>query len=96
MPAALLISLKPRVEDPLCQFDQEKISQNQRGNREYFALSFPLEKAAQLGFGPVEHLFAAGGEVPAGAVDIEVKHRHRRAERVALAPAAFLCRAFER
>src|SRR5204863_7287023 len=36
-----------------------------------------LERPAQFALGPFEHALLAGAQAPAGAVDVEVEHRHR-------------------
>ena len=51
-------------------------------------LSRPAKGLAQFEFGLFQNTFLIGWQVPAGAVDVEIQHGHRRGERVRLAPLA--------
>src|SRR5258708_8148512 len=56
----------------------------------------PAEFLAQLGFRLLQALLLRCRQVAAGAVDVEVQHRHRRLIGRALAALAAICRALER
>src|SRR6202012_3856302 len=56
----------------------------------------PPELAAQFGFGLLKRAAARGGEVPAGAIDVEDQHRQRGARGIRLAPTTLFGRMFER
>src|SRR5690554_5267218 len=59
-------------------------------------VSGPAESLAQRVLGFFQPLPVGLVEIFAGAIDVEHEHRHRRAERIGLAPLARLGRALER
>src|SRR5438874_1440288 len=59
-------------------------------------MGFPSVELPQLPFGRLEHLALRARQAFAAAIEMEVQHRHRRAERRALAAAAVLGRALQR
>src|SRR5262245_51229546 len=61
----------------------------------FSGMGFPSVELSQLVFRLVQHSAPSPGKLRAGAVDVEAEHRHRRAERRALAGAAALGRALE-
>src|SRR5687767_11911842 len=58
--------------------------------------SCPAEGLAQLVLGRLQGALARRRQVPAGAVEVEGQHRHRRSVRARLAPPAAFGRALER
>src|SRR6267143_2134125 len=59
-------------------------------------MGFPSVEFPELPFRALEHLALRARKALAAAIDVEVQHRHRRAERRALAAPAALGRALER
>jgi predicted outer membrane protein len=68
----------------------------QRGGRqEREPLGLAVEQPAQLHLGALEDVTALRRETPSGAVDVKIEHRHRRAERLGLAPPTLERRSFQ-
>src|SRR5882762_6374346 len=67
-----------------------------RSRVRFSGIGFPSVKFPELPFRAVESLALRAREALSGAIDVEVEHRHRRAERRALAALAALGRALER
>src|SRR6266496_3279352 len=59
------------------------------------SIAFP-EQFTKVGLCALQHLAPGAAQLRAHAIDVEIQHRHRRAERRALAPPASLCGSFER
>jgi hypothetical protein len=59
-------------------------------------MGFPSVKLAQLVLRRLQHLALRLRQAAAGTIDVKVEHRHRRAERRALAAVAALSGALER
>src|SRR2546421_4206296 len=67
-----------------------------RSSVRFSGMEFPSVEFPELPFRGLEHLALRARQAFAAAIDLEVQHRHRRAERRALAPAAVLRGALER